>query len=183
MDQKGMTAGHKLIPMISEREIRERTEQLAAAVFDHYQGKETVLVGVLKGALVFMADLMRRLSMNYECEFVQLSSYGREQESSGQIVLKSGPVQSIKGKHVLIIDCVADTGLTLDFLVKHLQKEGPADIRTCVLLNKSTRRRHPIHPDYVGFDIPDRFVVGYGLDYMEKDRGLPYIAYLDITKD
>ncbi len=169
----------KIVPLLDEETIRARVRELAASISDDYRGKEVVLLGVLKGALVFMADIMRLLEIDHQCDFVRLSSYGDGADSSGRISFSSGPSGSVRDKHVLIVDCVADTGLTLEFLTNHLRQENPLDIRVCVLLNKQARRSTPLHLDYVGFDIPNRFVVGYGLDMAEKHRGLPYIAYLN----
>lgn len=177
----------KLVPLISEMEIKARVKELAASISDHYRGKDTVLLGVLKGGLVFMADIMRLLDIDYECELVRLSSYGNGMDSSGRVSFVSGLTGSIKDRHVLVIDCVVDTGLTLEFLTRHLRMKDPSSLRTCVLLNKLAHRHSPaergVHLNYVGFNIPDRFVVGYGLDWAEKYRGLPYIAYLGGQED
>jgi hypoxanthine phosphoribosyltransferase len=150
---------------------------MAACISRDFGGKDTVLLGVLKGALIFMADVMRGLDMDYRCEFVSLSSYGDGMESSGRVRVVSGLSGSIERKHVLVIDCVVDTGRTLNFLMDHLREKGPSDIKTCVLLDKQRHRRSSVQLDYVGFNIPDHFVVGYGLDLAEKHRGLPYIAH------
>lgn len=169
-----------LIPLISADKIGARVKELAATISAHYRGKETILLCILKGASVFMADLMRLLEIDYECEFVRLSSYGDGTKSSGSVRVVSELSGSMRDKHVLIIDCVVDTGLTLMFLTEHLRKKGPSTVSTCVLLNKSHPGRDSsfVQLDYVGFSIPDLFVVGYGLDWAERHRGLPYIAYL-----
>lgn len=167
-----------LITLISADKIGARVKELAAAISEHYRGKEVILLCVLKGASVFMADLMRLLEIDFECEFVRLSSYGDGTKSSGSVRVVSELSGPIHDKHVLIMDCVVDTGLTLGFLTEHLRKKGPSTVSTCVLLNKLVRRSSFVQLDYVGFSIPDLFVVGYGLDRAEKHRGLPYIAYL-----
>lgn len=167
-----------LIPLINEETIRKRIGELAASISDDFRGKETIIIGVLKGAMVFMADLIRSLDMEFRCDFISLSSYGEGTDSSGRITMEYGPASDIKDKHLLIVDCVADTGLTLHFLVDHLRRENPRVIKTCALLNKEGRRIQPLDLNYIGFNIPDRFVVGYGLDLNERYRGLPYIAYI-----
>lgn len=169
----------KIVPLLEEETIRTRVRELAASISNDYRGEEVVLLGVLKGALVFMADIMRLLEIDHHCDFVRVSSYGKRKDTSGKVSLSSGPSSSIRDKHVLIVDCVADSGLTLEFLTNHLRKENPRDIKTCVLLNKQARRSSSVQLDYVGFEIPDRFVIGYGLDMAEKHRGLPYIAYIE----
>ncbi len=168
-----------LVPYISEGKIRARVKELAASISEQYRGKELVLIGVLKGAVLFMADIMRQLDVDFECDFVRLSSYGGATDSSGRVHILSEPSCSLSNKNVLMIDCVVDTGLTLEFLMNYLRGEKPLDMRSCVLLSKEARRSRSLSLDYVGFTVTENlFLLGYGLDHAEKYRGLPYIAYL-----
>jgi len=168
-----------LVPYISEDKIRARMKELAASISEQYREKELTLIGVLKGAVLFMADIMRHLDVDFECDFVRLSSYEGAMDSSGRVQVLSEPSCSLFNKHVLMVDCVVDTGLTLEFLMNYLRGERPLSIRSCVLLNKEARRRRSLSPDYVGFTVTENlFLLGYGLDLAEKYRGLPYVAYL-----
>ena len=158
-----------------ERRVREIAEQISA----DYAGQQPVIVGVLKGAWVFMADLVRRLSIPVRCDFVRLSSYGAGTVPSGPPKLLLDLTEPIEGRHVLVVDDIVDTGISLAWLEQHLLGKQPASLKMCVLLDKPARREVDVEPDYVGFEIPDRFVVGYGIDYAEQYRELPYIGYID----
>jgi hypoxanthine phosphoribosyltransferase len=166
--------------LISEEEIKARVEELAAQISLDYADKgEIVLVGVLKGAFIFLADLSRRLSIPRHIEFIAVSSYEHGSVRSGAVRLVMDVRRSIEGKHVLIIEDIVDTGHTLRYLIDMLSSRNPASIRTCALLHKEHRTEVDIEVDYLGFSIGDEWVVGYGLDYNEKDRTLPYIGIIE----
>lgn len=165
--------------LIDEEEIAQRVEQIAKQIKKDYNGKELILLCILKGSIVFTVDLARKLDENVKIDFLQVSSYGKETISSGKIDLKLDLQDSIEGKNVLVIEDIIDTGRTLKYLMKHLQKQNPASLKVCVLLDKPERRIDEIKVEYTGFKIPDKFVVGYGLDYDEIYRNLPYIGYIE----
>ncbi len=164
--------------LFDEATIRARVAELAGAVRADYEGLELALLGTLKGAVVFLADLMRQLDMPLRVEFVSAASYGNQTESSGEVKLTLVACPDLAQCHVLVVEDIVDTGRTLSALVTALQAQGVASVKTCCLLDKPSRRVVPFEPDYVGFQIPDHFVVGYGLDYAERYRNLPYIACL-----
>jgi hypoxanthine phosphoribosyltransferase len=165
----------KLSLLLSREAIAARVRELAIQISRDYVGKDLLLVGVLKGAFVFLADLMRALEMPVQVEFLRLASYGKGAASTGQVRMLLDLAVSIAGRHVLIVEDILDTGLTLGMLLEQLRVRRPASLRLCVLLNKRMRRAYEIIPDYTGFDVPDRFVVGYGIDYAELYRHLPSI--------
>lgn len=158
--------------------IAGRVDELARQISDDYAGCEPLVVGILKGAWVFMADLVRRLSIPIRCDFVRLSSYGLSRETSGDPKILLDVTESLAGRHILLVEDLVDTGLSVAWLREHFQRHEPASIGLCVLLDKPGRRRIEVEPDYVGFEIEDRFVVGYGIDYAEQCRELPYIGYV-----
>ncbi|HEX2194914.1 MAG TPA: hypoxanthine phosphoribosyltransferase [Candidatus Limnocylindria bacterium] len=164
--------------LVSEQEITERVGQLGGQLAADYAERDPVLVSVLKGSIVFLADLIRTMEIPVSLDLMEVSSYGASTESSGQVrILKdlSGPIQ---GRDVIVVEDIIDTGLTMNYLLKYLHDKGPASIRICCLLDKPARRLADIPIDYRGFVIPDRFVIGYGLDYDERYRNLPYIGVL-----
>jgi hypoxanthine phosphoribosyltransferase len=168
--------------LIDEATIRRRVSELAAEISADYQGVDSLwLVGVLKGAFVFLADLTRRLTIPRRIEFVALSSYGDE-GPTGAVRLLLDLRHSIAGEHIVVVDDIIDTGRTLDYLLRLLRARQPASVRTCVLLRKPDRLEVDCEIDYLGFDIPDEWVVGYGLDYRDEDRTLPYIATIGTTE-
>ena len=144
-----------------------------------YQGKYPLLIGILKGSFMFMADLVRLLDFPLEVEFVRLSSYGGSKESSGRIKVVQGLQVPIKGRDILVIEDIIDTGLTVAFLLDYLRRKKQASLRLCVLTDKRSRRRVPVTIDYLGFTVPDKFLVGYGLDWDEKFRNLPDICFFE----
>jgi len=171
-----------LTTLITELDIQVRTASMAVKIAQAYTGRPLVVVVVLKGAFVFAADLIRRFSshgLTLEIDFIRAASYGDNDSSAGKVSLQLDVSLNLSGKDVLLVDDIADSGLTLSHLVRHLQRKGVASVKTCVLLDKPLRRRTPFTPDHVGFEIPDRFVVGYGLDYAERYRCLPFIATID----
>jgi len=165
--------------LFTRQEIEATVSQLAAKISKDYQGKNPLLIGILKGSFMFMADLIRLLNFPLEVEFISLSSYGRGRESAGKIKVVQGLRTPIKGRDVLVIEDIVDTGLTITFLLDYLQKKQPASLKLCALTDKPSRRQVPVTIDYLGFTVPDKFVVGYGLDWDEKFRNLPYICYLE----
>jgi hypoxanthine phosphoribosyltransferase len=163
--------------MISEDDIRHRVNELAEQISTEYADKgSVVLVGVLKGSFIFLADLSRALSIPRTIEFIAVSSYGNSSVQSGAVRLVMDVRGNIEGKHVLIVEDIVDTGHTLDYLIGMMNSHGPASVKTCALLHKAERAEVDVPIDYVGFSIPDEWVVGYGLDFAERDRTLPYIG-------
>jgi len=169
----------KLHILFSREEIESTVKKLAAQISKDYCDKPPILVGVLKGSFVFMADLIRLLDFTLEVEFVKLSSYGRGKESAGKIRVLQGLRSSIKGRDVLVIEDIVDTGLTTAFLLDYLSKKRPASLKLCVLTDKPSRRQVQVDIDYLGLTVPDKFIVGYGLDYDERFRNLPDICCLE----
>jgi len=166
--------------LISAARVSRRVRALARAVSRATPAdRPLVVVGVLHGAYVFMADLIRSLNVPVRCGFVMVSSYGDDVETSGTVDLRLDVTVPIGGEHVLLVDDILDTGVSLAWLLEHLKRKGPASLRVAVLLDKPARRRVPVEVAYVGFEIPDRFVVGYGVDFAGRYRELPYIGYVE----
>ena len=173
-----MSAGVECL--IDARRLEARIAELGREISDDYAGMETpVVVGVLTGAWVFMADLVRRLSMPVTCDFIRLSSYGEGFCTSGSIKVETEPRSDFEGRHVLIVEDIADTGTSIAWLCDYFGRKA-ASHRVCTLLDKPSRRTEQVKLDYVGFEIPDRFVVGYGIDYAERYRHLPYVGVVDL---
>jgi hypoxanthine phosphoribosyltransferase len=163
--------------LVDEASIRAKVTELGRRISDDYRGTNLVLVGLLRGAIVFLSDLMRAIDVPVQLDFIGISSYGASTES-GAVRLVMDLETDIAGRHVLIVEDIVDTGKTLSYLAQVLQARGPASLRICALLDKPERRAVPIAVDYVGFEIPDKFVVGYGLDFAEGYRNLPFIGVL-----
>jgi hypoxanthine phosphoribosyltransferase len=162
--------------LFSKKEIAEQVARLARQISTDYGGKKVVLVGVLKGAFVFLADLVRQLTIPAEIEFMRIASYGSKKESSGEILVKKDVEVTLEGKDVLIVEDIVDTGLSLKFLVDHLRAyHNPASLRVCALVDKKARREVEVQVDYTGFEMADGFIVGYGIDFNEQYRALPEI--------
>jgi len=164
--------------LIDEAALQRRIAQLGAEISADYRGRDLFLVGVLKGAIFFMADLMRRLDLPCEVDFMAISSYGAGVDSSGVVRILKDLDVSIEGRNVLIVEDIVDSGLTLSYLVRNLEARHPASLETCALLTKPERRENDVECRYIGFEIPNRFVIGYGLDFAERYRNLPYIGVL-----
>jgi hypoxanthine phosphoribosyltransferase len=164
--------------LISEAELHRRIQALGKAITMDYQGKDLIFVAVIRGAMMFSADLARAVDLPLRLDCVALSSYGDSRVSSGQIHIFKDLSETIAGKHVLIIEDIIDTGLTLQYLWNHLMSRHPANLNICVLLDKRAHRRVELPIKYTGFDVPDAFVVGYGLDYQQRYRNLPFIGIL-----
>jgi hypoxanthine phosphoribosyltransferase len=165
--------------LISRDEIAKAVDRLASEIERDYQGKQPLLIGVLKGSFVFMADLIRQLDLPLELDFVRLSSYGAARESSGRVRVIQGAKTPIKGRDVLVIEDIVDTGITTAFLLDYLRKRKPASLKLCALTDKPSRRRVPVPIDYLGFPVPNKFIVGYGLDCDQRFRNLPDIYALE----
>ena len=163
--------------LITEEQLRTRIEELGRQLTQDYAGKNPVIVGVLKGVVVFYADMVRQIKTPCQMDFMWISSY-EGTSSTGEMVVKRDVTADLKDRHVLILEDIYDTGNSLDFTYRHLMAKQPASLKICTLLDKPERRAKPIEADYKGFTIPDAFVVGYGLDYNEKYRNLPYIGIL-----
>lgn len=169
----------KLRVCLPRTEIEATVSRLASEITRDYKGKHPFLIGVLKGAFVFMSDLVRLLDFPLDMDFIRLSSYGRGTQTSGRVRMVQGLRSPVKGRDVLVIEDIVDTGLTTAFLMDYLGKKRPASLRLCALTHKPSRRQVPVNIDYLGFTVPDEFLVGYGLDYDEKYRNLPDICYLE----
>jgi len=164
---------------LTRAEIETKVDKLAARIRRDYLGKHPILICVLKGSFMFTADLIRRLNFPLEIEFVQLSSYGRGTESSGKIKVVQSLRSPIDGRDVLVIEDIVDTGITISFLLDYLRRKKPTSLKLCALTDKPSRRQVPVTIDYLGFTVPDKFIVGYGIDWDEKFRYLPDICVLE----
>jgi hypoxanthine phosphoribosyltransferase len=165
--------------LIQEDALQARVRALGAEISLDYSERELLLVGVLKGAVFFMADLMRAITVPCEIDFMAISSYGASNDSSGVVRILKDLDVNIEGRHVLVVEDIIDSGLTLSYLVRNLESREPASLGVCALLTKPERREIDVEVRYVGFEIPNRFVVGYGLDFAERYRNLPYVGVLD----
>jgi hypoxanthine phosphoribosyltransferase len=164
--------------LIEEDALRERVAELGADISADYAGRDLLLVGVLKGAVFFMADLMRSIEVHCEVDFMAISSYGASTDSSGVVRILKDLDTAIEGRHVLVVEDIIDSGLTLSYLMRNLRARNPATLEVCALLTKPDRREIDVPVRYIGFEIPNRFVVGYGLDFAERYRNLRYVGVL-----
>jgi hypoxanthine phosphoribosyltransferase len=164
--------------LIPESALQARVRELGQAISGDYEGKEPLLVGILTGAFLFLADLLRHITIPCQVDFMATSSYGVGTESSGIVRILKDLDQTIEGRHVLIVDDIIDTGLTMDYMLETLKARYPASLRVCALLDKVPRRRREVRIDYRGFEIPDKFVVGYGLDFAGRYRNVPFVCVL-----
>lgn len=162
----------------SGEELQARVREIGAQIAKDYEGKDPLFVGVLKGSFVFMADLMRSVDLYCDIDFMAVSSYGSGTTTTGAVKINKDLTYSVEGRHIILIEDILDSGVTLSYLRKYIEARKPASVRICTLLDKPARRRADIQPDYVGFECPDAFIVGYGLDYAERYRNLPYIGVL-----
>ena len=174
-----MNSPAKLHVLVSKAEIATTVKNLAAAITMDYRDKNPILLGILKGSFIFLADLVRKLDFPLEIEFVRVSSYGSGTQTPGKVKLVQGLKLDVKGRHVLVVEDIIDTGITVAYLLGYLKKKSPASLKLCALTDKPSRRRVPAKIDYTGIDVPDKFLVGYGLDCDEKYRNLPDICYLE----
>ena len=164
--------------LFSEEQLKNRVREIAQQITADYQGKEIMLISVLRGSFVFMADLCRAIDLPCTLDFMAVSSYGKGTKSSGQVQITKDLSEDISDRHIIVVEDILDSGNTLSYLLKILENRHPASIRLCTLLDKPDRRVKPVEVHYSGFTIPDAFVVGYGLDYAEHYRNLPYIGIL-----
>ena len=171
---------HKDVDQIlyTEEELRQRVKELGCQITADYSGRRPMLISVLRGSYIFMADLTRSINLDLTVDFMAVSSYGAGTASSGQVEIKKDLSDAIEGRDLIIVEDILDSGNTLYYLMDVLRARKPASIRLCTLMDKPERRVKPIKADYVGFTIPDAFIVGYGLDYAEKYRNLPYVGVL-----
>lgn len=174
-----MSSEPKLTILFTRDEIAAAVSRLAAEIRRDYRDKHPLLIAVLKGSFVFLADLVRQLDFPLEIEFVRLSSYGKGTESSGRVRMALGAAPKIRGRHILVIEDIVDSGLTAAFLLDYLRQKKPASLKLCALTDKEARRRVMVNIDYRGLAVPDKFIVGYGLDFDEKYRNLPDICILE----
>ncbi len=164
--------------LIDEERLQTRIRELGRELSSDYEGRELLLVGVLKGAVFFMADLMRSISVPCEIDFMAISSYGASTDSSGVVRILKDLDINIENRHVLVVEDIIDSGLTLSYLLRNLESREPASLEICALLTKPSRREIDVPVKYVGFEIPNKFVIGYGLDFAERYRNLPYVGVL-----
>lgn len=180
VDQK---AGYQVSVLLSEADIQARIQALGKQLTEDYAGQTVTVVGVLKGSFLFMADLVRQMNLPLQCEFLGVSSYGNDTTSSGEVKVTSDLTRPVSGQHVLVVEDIIDTGLTLAYILRTLAARNPASLKVCCLLDKRERRQIEIEADYVGFTIPNAFVVGYGLDYAGLMRNLPFVGILHLDGD
>jgi hypoxanthine phosphoribosyltransferase len=172
-----MTEELKLL--FAKKDIASTVARLAKEISVDYANKQLVLIGVLKGAFMFLADLVRQLTIPVEIEFMRITSYGSQKESSGEIIIKKDVELSLEGKDILIIEDIVDTGLSLSFLLDHLRAHNPSSLKVCALIDKKSRREVEAQVDYIGFEMDEGFIVGYGIDFNEGYRALPEIFVID----
>lgn len=165
--------------LITQEQILQRARELGEEITRDYAGEELVLVGTLRGAVPWMADIMKNINLDLEIDFVSASSYGSSTVSSGEVKIKKDIELEIAGKHVLIIEDIIDTGNTLCALKEYFHIKNPKSVKICTLLDKPSRRQADVYGDYIGFEVDDLFIIGYGLDFDQKYRNLPYISYLE----
>lgn len=166
-------------PIVTQEQMRARIREMGRQITNDYAGKDLILIGVLKGAYAFYADLARAIRISMRVDFIVVTSYGSRSKSSGKVKLVSDLTENVKGKDLLLVEDIIDSGLTISYLMKTLAKRKPRSIKVCTLLSKPERRVVNVAIDYEGFRIPNKYVVGYGLDYQQKYRNLPYLAVLD----
>lgn len=168
---------YRIENLIDRKTVENRIKELAKQIEKDYAGEELYCVGLLKGSVVFLSDLVKEINISVIIDFMSVSSYGSETVSSGDVKILKDTDLDLRGKHVLIVEDIIDTGLTLEHVIKYFKdSKGVKTLKTCTLLSKPERRKVNIDIDYIGFDVPDKFVIGYGLDYDQKYRNLPYIA-------
>jgi hypoxanthine phosphoribosyltransferase len=168
----------KVSVLIGEAEIAAKVAELGARISKDYEGRELVVVGILKGSFVFLSDLVRKITVPHVVDFMRLSSYGDSTEHSGVVQILLDISKPIEGCHVLVVEDIVDTGLTMKYLLENLRTRRPSSVRVCSLLHKPARAQVEVPIDYLGFTIPDKFVVGYGLDWEERYRNIPFVGYI-----
>ena len=169
----------RLRVLLNHKQIADKVAELGAQITRDFEGESVVLIGVLKGATIFLADLARQIKLDATFDFIAVSSYGNSREQSGEVKLLKDVDHPMEGKNIILVEDILDTGLTLTYLKNQMMGHKPKSLKIAALLDKPSRRRQPIRGDYVGFEIPDEFVVGYGLDFAERFRNLPEICVLE----
>lgn len=164
--------------LLTEKEILKRVKELGEEISNDYKGKDLLIIGILKGATIFMSELIKRIDLAVKIDFMDVSSYGDSSVSTGEVKIIKDLDFSAENKHILIVEDIIDTGYTLNYLSDNLRKRGALSVKTCILLDKVDRRMVGVPIDYLGFEVPDEFIVGYGLDYAERYRNLPYVGTL-----
>lgn len=164
--------------LISEEDIRAKVMEIGRRISSDYAGKEVLMIGILKGAMIFLADLVREITIPAQYDFMAVSSYGASSKSSGEVRILKDLEYGVEGRHIILVEDIVDTGLTLNYLAENLKSREPASVKICTLLDKPSRRVEPVEINYNGFVIPDEFVVGYGLDYSDRYRNFPCIMVL-----
>ena len=172
----------KISVLIEEEKVDKRIEEIGRQISEEYAGEQVHLICILKGSIFFTCELAKRITVPVTIDFMSCSSYGADTKSSGVVKLVKDLYEPLEGKHVIVIEDIIDSGRTLSYLLEILSARKPASLKLCTLLDKPDRRVKPVHVDYTGFEIPDEFVVGYGLDYDQKYRNLPYIGVLSFTE-
>ena len=173
----------KIHVLVSEEEVEKRIRELGKQISEDYDGQAIHLICVLKGGVFFTCELAKRITVPVSVDFMSVSSYGNDTKSSGVVKIIKDLDESIEGQHVLVVEDIMDSGRTLSYLLANLQSRNPKSIRLCTLLDKPERRVKPVTVDYTGFQIPDEFVVGYGLDYQQRYRNLPFIGVVEVTEE
>ena len=164
--------------LFTEEQVKARVRELGEQISRDYEGKNPVFVGILKGSFIFMADLVRTVTIDCTVDFMAVSSYGNSASTTGAVKINKDLSQDIEGKHVIIVEDILDSGITLNYLSKYLKNRNPASLAIVTLMDKPARRIAPVQPDYCGFEVPDEFLLGYGLDYAERFRNVPFIGIL-----
>ena len=165
--------------LFTQEQIEQRAKEIAAQIDKDYEGEDLILLGTLKGSVPWLVDIMKYTKKDFKLDFISASSYGSSTSSSGVVKIKFDPDINMYNSHILVVEDIVDSGNTLKYLMNKLEERGPKSVKVCTMLNKESRRTADFHADYVGFDVEDLFVVGYGLDYDQRLRGLPYISYLE----
>ena len=164
--------------LITEQQLDERIKEMGHQIAEDYQGEPLTIVGILKGAVIFFADLARAIDLPLQMDFMSVSTYGSGTTSSGVVKIIKDLDADVTGRHILLVEDIIDTGITLAYLKEYLSNRGARSVKICTLLDKPTRREKAVHVDYIGFTMPDEFLIGYGVDYAENYRNLPYVASL-----
>ena len=184
MKENVTNKGERIEKIISEAEIKTRVKELGEEITKAYEGKEVTVVGILRGASLFMADLVREIKLpSVKIDFLSCSSYGNSTTSSGEVKIEKDLSETVGGKNILIVEDIVDSGRTISYIMNYLKDRKAASVRLCALFDKDERREFDVKSDWIGFDIPDKFIVGYGLDYAQKYRNLPYIGELFLDEE
>ncbi len=165
--------------LFTQEQIAKRAKEIAAQIDKDFEGEEVILLCTLKGSIMWMVDLMKYMKTDAKIDFISASSYGATTTSSGVVKITHEPTINMYGKNIIVVEDIVDTGRTLTYMMPKLEERGPKTVKLCTMLNKNARREDHVEPDYIGFEVDDLFIIGYGLDFDQRFRGLPYISYLD----